>query len=93
MANRFKDYHAKIKSNKSTILSDEELKLYSRTSNNEGISHDHKEWESNYIRPIAIIDEDAPETPDNADKEKTIIRNMEREQKVKETQSQESEEE
>lgn len=93
MSNRFKDYHAKLKSNKSTILSDDELKRYSKTANNEGISHDHKDWENGYVHPIAVIDEDIPEIPDNADKEKTIIRNMEREQKAKETQNPDSEEE
>ena len=32
-----------------------------------------------------VTDEDGPEAPYNSDKEKTIIRNMEREQKTKET--------
>ena len=45
MANHFKDYRAKINNNKTSILSDEELELYSKTSNNEGVSHDHKYWE------------------------------------------------
>ena len=37
MANRFKDYRAQLKSNKTVVLSDEELKLYLKTANNEGV--------------------------------------------------------
>ena len=44
MANRFKDYRAQLKSNKTVVLSDDELKLYSRTANNEGVSHANVDW-------------------------------------------------
>ena len=90
MANRFKDYRAQLKSNKTVVLSDDELRLYSRTVNNEGVSHANVDWgdcvafvDTNKRNEVA--DEDVPEVPDNSDKEKTIIRNMEREQKTKET--------
>ena len=45
MANRFKDYRAQLKSNKTVVLSDDELSLYSKTANNEGVSHEHKDWD------------------------------------------------
>ncbi len=89
MANRFKDYRAQLKSNKTVVLSDEELKLYLKTANNEGVSHANIDWRDDAM----FIDakkyggetgEDVSEVPDDSDKEKTIIRNMEREQKAKE---------
>ena len=90
MANRFKDYRAQLKSNKTVVLSDDELKLYSKTVNNEGVSHANIDWGDCVVfidtnKRNGVIDEDVPEVPDNSDKEKTIIRNMEREQKTKET--------
>ena len=88
MANRFKDYRAQLKSNKTVVLSDDELKLYSRTANNEGVSHANVDWGDCVVfidtnKRNEATDEDVPEVPDNSDKEKTIIRNMEREQKTK----------
>ena len=90
MANRFKDYRAQLKSNKTVVLSDDELRLYSRTANNEGVSHANVDWVNCVVstdtnKRNERIDEDVPEVPDNSDKEKTIIRNMEREQKTKKT--------
>ena len=90
MANRFKDYRAQLKSNKTGVLSDDELRLYSRTVNNEGVSHANTDWGDCVVfigtnKHNEVADEDVPEVPDNSDKEKTIIRNMEREQKTKET--------
>ena len=90
MANCFKDYRAQLKSNKTVVLSDDELRLYSRTANNEGVSHANVDWvncvaSTDTNKRNEMIDEDVPEVPDNSDKEKTIIRNMEREQKTKET--------
>ena len=90
MANRFKDYRAQLKSNKTVVLSDDELKFYSRTANNEGISHANVDWGDCVVfmgtnKRNEVADEDVLEVPDNSDKEKTIIRNMEREQKTKET--------
>ena len=76
MANRFKDYRAQLKSNKTVVLSDDELKIYSRTANNEGISHEHQDWMS-----IQTSQEDI--TIENVEKERTILRNAEREQKAK----------
>ncbi len=75
MANHFKDYQAKLKSNKTVVLSDDELKIYSKTANNEGISHEHKDWD--------IVPEET--TPEFDEKNKTIQRNLEREQKIKNT--------
>lgn len=90
MANRFKDYRAQLNSNKTVVLSDDELKLYSKTVNNEGVSHANVDWGDCVVfidtnKRNKVADEDGPEVPDNSDKEKTIIRNMEREQKTKET--------
>ena len=76
MANRFKDYRAQLKSNKTVVLSDDELKIYSRTANNEGISHEHQDW-----IPIRASQEDV--AIENVEKERTILRNAEREQKAK----------
>ena len=89
MANRFKDYRAQLKSNKTVVLSDDEVNLYSRTVNNEGVSHANVDWGDCVVftgtnKRNEVADEDVPEVPDNSDKEKTIIRNMEREQKTKE---------
>lgn len=87
MANRFKDYRAQLKSNKTVVLSDEELKLYLKTANNEGVSHANIDWENDVVDTKKYggeTGEDVSEVPDNSDKEKTIIRNMEREQKIKE---------
>ena len=75
MANHFKDYQAKLKSNKTVVLSDDELSLYSKTANNEGVSHEHKDWD--------IVSEET--TPEFDEKNKTIQRNLEREQKIKNT--------
>lgn len=87
MANRFKDYRAQLKSNKTVVLSDEELKLYLKTANNEGVSHANIDWGNDAVDTKKYggeTGEDVSEVPDNSDKEKTIIRNMEREQKIKE---------
>ena len=94
MANRFKDYRAQLNSNKTVVLSDDELKLYSKTVNNEGVSHANVDWGDCVVfidtnKRNKVADEDVPEVPDNSDKEKTIIRNMEREQKTKETKAEE----
>lgn len=87
MANHFKDYRAQLKSNKTVVLSDEELKLYLKTANNEGVSHANIDWGNDVVDTKKYggeTGEDVSEVPDNSDKEKTIIRNMEREQKIKE---------
>lgn len=87
MANRFKDYRAQLKSNKTVVLSDEELKLYLKTANNEGVSRANIDWGNDVVDTKKYggeTGEDVSEVPDNSDKEKTIIRNMEREQKIKE---------
>ena len=76
MANRFKDYRAQLKSNKTVVLSDDEVSLYSKTSNNEGISHEHQDW-------IPIRDSQEDITTEDVEKERTILRNAEREQKAK----------
>ena len=76
MANRFKDYRAQLKSNKTVVLSDDEVSLYSKTSNNEGISHEHQDW-----TPIRNSQEDV--AIEDVEKERTILRNAEREQKAK----------
>ena len=73
MANRFKDYREQLKSNKTVVLSDDELNLYSKTTNNEGVSHEHKDWD---VVPKETI-------PEFDEKNKTIKRDLEREQKIK----------
>ena len=73
MANRFKDYRAQLKSNKTVVLSDDELSLYSKTANNEGVSHEHKDWGIVHKEIVTEFDE----------KDKTIKRDLEREQKIK----------
>lgn len=76
MANHFKEYKAKINSNKTVILSDDELTLYSKTTNNEGVSHEHSDW-------ISVRATQENRDIENAEKERTILRNTEREQKAK----------
>ena len=76
MANRFKDYRAQLKSNKTVVLSNDEVSLYCKTSNNEGTSHEHQDWMS-----IQTSQEDI--TIENVEKERTILRDAEREQKAK----------
>ena len=88
MANRFKDYRAKLKSNKTVVLSDDELALYSKTTNNEGVSHAHEDW-VDAEKQSSIIGEDYP--VEFSEKEKTIARDFEREQKAK-SHNQEAEE-
>ena len=75
MANRFKDYRAQLKINKTVVLSDDELSLYSKTANNEGVSHEHKDWD--------IVSEET--IPEFDEKDRTIKRDLEREQKIKNT--------
>ena len=75
MANRFKDYRAQLKRNKTVVLSDEQLSLYSKTANNEGVSHEHKDWD-------IVSEENLPEFDE---KDRTIKRDLEREQKIKNT--------
>ena len=75
MANHFKDYREQLKSNKTVVLSDDELNLYSKTANNEGVSHEHKDWD---VVPKETI-------PEFDEKNKTIKRDLEREQKIKNT--------
>lgn len=76
MANHFKDYHAKINNNKTSVLSDDEIERYSKTSNNEGVSHEHTNW-------IIPTKETLADESICNDKERTIVRNTEREQKIK----------
>ena len=73
MANRFKDYREQLKSNKTVVLSDDELNLYSKTAKSEGGSHEHKDWDVVPKETIPKFDE----------KNKTIKRDLEREQKIK----------
>ena len=80
MANHFKDYRAKINNNKTSILSEDELALYSKTTNNEGVSHAHEDWVA-AEKQSPIIGEDYP--VEFSEKEKTIARDLEREQKAK----------
>ena len=88
MANHFKDYRAKINNNKTSILSEDELALYSKTTNNEGVSHAHEDWVT-AEKQSSIIGEDSP--VGFSEKEKTIARDLEREQKAK-SHNQEAEE-
>lgn len=76
MANHFKDYRAKINNNKTSVLSDDEIERYSKTSNNEGVSHEHTNW-------IITTKETLEDESICNDKERTVVRNTEREQKNK----------
>lgn len=78
MANHFKDYRAKINNAKDPV-SDDELIKYLRTANNEGASHDHADWKVSEVDATIT----AEINPDSEDKERTILRNIEREQKAK----------
>lgn len=78
MANHFKDYRAKINNTKEPV-SDDELVKYLRTANNEGSSHDHADWKVAGTDIATTTETD----PDSEDKERTILRNIEREQKAK----------
>ena len=75
MANHFKDYKAKINNTRKNSLTEEELRSYSKTANNEGVSHEHKDWD-------VVPKESVPEFDE---KDKTIKRDLEREQKIKNT--------
>lgn len=76
MSNRFKDYHEKLKSNKTVILSDDEMDIYSKTSGNMGVSHSHPEWDDQ-----KASDEELDRDGFDSKKNKTILRNLERETK------------
>ena len=89
MANHFKDYRAKINNNKTSILSEDELALYSKTTNNEGVSHAHEDWVAAEKQSSIIGEDDYP--VEFSEKEKTIARDLEREQKAK-SHNQEAEE-
>lgn len=78
MANHFKDYRAKINNAKEPV-SDDELVKYLRTVNNEGVSHDHANWKTTEIDMTTTTEIN----PESEDKERTILRNIEREQKAK----------
>ena len=73
MANYFKDYKAKINNTRKNSLTDEELCSYSKTVNNEGVSHEHRDWDIASKEIVSEFDE----------KDKTIKRDWEREQKIK----------
>ena len=58
------------------------LKKFSNTVNNAGVTHEHKEWDKPIQEPSV---EENPESAESwKEKEKTIKRNIEREQKNKE---------
>lgn len=78
MANHFKDYRAKINNAKEAVT-DDELAKYLRTANNEGVSHDHADW--NVPEADATTTEEI--NSEGEDKARTILRNIEREQKTK----------
>ena len=88
MANHFKDYRAKINNNKTSILSEDELALYSKTTNNEGVSHAHEDWAA-AEKQSSIIGEDYP--VEFSEKEKTIARDFKKKKKAK-SHNQEAEE-
>lgn len=88
MSNRFKDYHKKLNENKTVVISDEELLAYSKTTGNEGVSHVRLDWETPQppISTTPAIDNEAEDVKDDSgekEKAKTIRRNLEREQKLK----------
>lgn len=76
MANHFKEYKNNINRNKNTVLSEEEITFYGKTSGNTGISHSHPEWD---VRKVPAEDSDRDEF--DSEKNKTILRDRERESK------------
>lgn len=76
MANHFKEYKNNINRNKNTVLSEEEITLYGKTSGNAGISHPHPEWD---VRKVPSEGSDRDEF--DSEKNKTILRDRERENK------------
>ena len=82
MANHFKNYQAQIRRTKNNEISAEDLEKFSNTVNNAGVTHEHKEWDKPIQEPSV---EENPESAESwKEKEKTIKRNIEREQKSKE---------
>lgn len=84
MANHFKDYKAKLDEKKRHSITEEDVEVYSKTNNNEGTSHDRKDW---YTKPIVNTDhtddyEEYDETFQHTDKEKTIERDCARKKKL-----------
>lgn len=75
MANRFKDFRANR--NKTVILTEEEIEQYSNTANNKGVDHSRIDWESPIARKTDAIDEKL-----NIEKERTILRAQQREEKT-----------
>ena len=84
MANHFKEYKAKIDKKKLATITEEEVKIYSKTNNNEGVSHSRQDWSIG--KAITTNqDEDGDEYeefPQNIEKEKTIERDNARKRKV-----------
>ena len=76
MANHFKEYKNNINRNKNTVLSEEEMALYGKTSGNIGASHSHPEWDTQ-----KASDEDRGRDEFDSEKNKTILRDLEREAK------------
>ena len=84
MANHFKEYKAKIDKKKLATITEEEVKIYSKTNNNEGTSHDRQDWYTNKTI-ITNSDENGDEydeSPQNIEKEKTIERDNARKRKI-----------
>ena len=76
MANHFKEYKNNINRNKNTVLSEEEITFYGKTSGNTGISHPHPEWD---VKKMSAEGSDHDEF--DSEKNKTILRDRERENK------------
>lgn len=76
MANRFKDFHANR--NKNVVLTEEEIEQYFNTVNNKGVDHSRTDWESPSARQADEVDGNL-----NIEKERTILRTQQREEKTK----------
>lgn len=91
MSNRFK------KTKKENIISPEEMQKYINTTGNAGVTHDHPEWSERSPRSLVErgaygpdTEVDDEETVHNEDKERTIVRNQGREDKINARKNQES---
>jgi len=91
MSNRFK------KAKKENTISPEEMQKYINTTGNAGATHDHPEWAERSPRSLVEkgalgmdIDCDDNIMDYDADKERTIVRNQGREDKINARKNQES---
>ena len=82
MANHFKEYKAKIDKKKLATMTQEEVETYSKTNNNEGVSHERQDWYTGKAIATSTDDDEYENFPQNIEKEKTIERDSARKRKI-----------